>query len=100
MAGEKLSQKASDSKQFSMSMEEVDDLFAKLNPEKQGEVIEAFIQLVKDALTKQAIAEQDALWEARLDEQLARAARGENPIHHSEEEFFAALDAPSSEDGE
>lgn len=54
----------------------------------------------REAQTKReaAIARQDAEWDARLDEQLARIERGEHGlISYSEEEFLRALGATDEE---
>jgi predicted transcriptional regulator len=47
---------------------------------------------------REAIARQNAEWETGLHEALARAARGDNQVYHTTDEFFAALDQISSEE--
>ena len=61
---------------------------------QQGTTPEALGQaLPRERLAeREAVARQNAEWEAGLDEALARAARGENARYHSAEAFFAALD--------
>jgi predicted transcriptional regulator len=51
-------------------------------------------QLLRERLAERAaIARQNAEWSVGLDEELARAARGENARQETLEEFFAALEA-------
>ena len=51
-------------------------------------------ELLRERLAERdALARQNAEWSATLDDELARAARGENPRHETLEDFFAALQA-------
>jgi hypothetical protein len=51
-------------------------------------------ELLREHLAEHdAIARQNAEWSAGLDEDIARAVRGENPHYASLEDFFAALNA-------
>jgi predicted transcriptional regulator len=61
---------------------------------QEGTTPEALAEvLLRERLAERdAIARQNAEWEAGLDEALARAARGENTQYASTEAFFAALD--------
>ncbi len=66
---------------------------------RQGTTPEALAEaLLRERLAeREAVARQNAEWEAGLDEALARAARGENARYHSTETFLAALDQIPSE---
>ncbi|HEV2237894.1 MAG TPA: hypothetical protein VGR57_14640 [Ktedonobacterales bacterium] len=57
--------------------------------------------LLRERLAERvAIERQNAEWSAGLDEELARAERGENPRHETLEEFFATLDATTQQPDE
>jgi hypothetical protein len=67
----------------------------RLDPTTQDEIAELLRQELGHRRTKAAKAHQDAEWAASLQETIERINRGEQvgPVHQSEEEFFAALDA-------
>jgi ABC-type lipoprotein export system ATPase subunit len=66
-----------------------------LDTATQDEIAELLRQELKHRRTKAAIAHQNTEWAASLQEIIKRIDRGEQvgPVHLSEEEFFAALDA-------
>jgi hypothetical protein len=78
-------------------LERVERLAPALQEAFAARAREILDELIDHERTNEAIARQNAEWAARLDDQLARAAQGENPIYTSEKAFFASLDAASSE---
>ena len=62
---------------------------------ERGQAPEALAEacLKERVEAESALARQNADWDASLEETLAQVGRGQTPVYHSTEEFFAALDA-------